>query len=204
MLSAVEPRKKSLTALFIDGEFAVNIDTEIFLNSYIKPGDEISDECLHGLIEKSDARRAREKGLYLLEYRAYSQKELAEKISRSAPREAAERAARQLAEIGLVNDTEYARSRAAYLFERKGCSASRVKYELSQKGIDKDIIEQIIEETKPEPVQKIKEIIERKYPRFSIDEKTRNRAVAALQRLGYKWDDIRSALNELNGEDDFF
>jgi regulatory protein len=200
MLSAAEPRRKGLTALFLDGEFAVCVDTETLVLSGYKLGAELTDEQLHELIQKSDARRAQEKALYLLEHRAHSRKELADKVARVVPREAAERAARHLEELGLVNDEEYARSLAAQLFGRKGCSASRVRWELAKKGIDRDLAERIVEENAPEPVQAIRRLLERKYARALADEKGRRRTVAALQRLGYHWDDIKSALREFEEE----
>jgi regulatory protein len=203
MLSAAEPRRKSLTALFLDGEFAVSVDTETFALSGLKPGAELTDEQLHELIQKSDARRAQEKALYLLEHRAHSQKELADKVARTVSREAAEQAARHLAELGMVNDEEYARNLAAELFERKGCSASRVRWELAKKGIGRDLAERIVEESAPDPAQAIRRLLERKYARSLGDEKGRRRTAAALQRLGYRWSDIRSALREFMDEDDF-
>ncbi|MCI1966010.1 MAG: recombination regulator RecX [Oscillospiraceae bacterium] len=203
MLSAAEPRRKGLTALFLDGEFAVSVDTETFVLSGLKLGAELTDEQLHELILKSDARRAQEKALYLLEYRAHSRKELADKVARVVPREAAEQAARHLEELGMVNDEEYAQNLAAQMFRRKGCAASRVRWELEKKGIDRALAERIVEENAPDPAQSIRCLLERKYARSLGDEKGRRRTVAALQRLGYHWDEIRSALREFMNEDDF-
>lgn len=202
MLSAAEPRRKGLTALFIDGEFAVSVDTETFVRSGLRLGEELTDEQLHQLILKSDARRAQEKALYLLEHRAHSHKELVDKVARVVPREAAERAVDHLEELGLVNDEEYAKRFAAELFERKGCSVSRVRWELIKKGIDRETAEQIVEENAPDPVQAILRLIERKYARSLGDEKGRRRTIAALQRLGYHWDDIKSALKRYEEENE--
>ncbi|WP_411677271.1 regulatory protein RecX [Caproicibacter sp.] len=204
MLSAAEPRRKGLTALFVDGEYAVSVDTETFVLSGLKPGAELSDERLHELIRKSDARRAQEKALYLLEHRAHSQKELADKIARTVSREAAERAASRLVELGMVNDEEYARNLAAELFGRKGCSASRVKWELAKRGIERDLAERIVEESEPDPVEAVQRLLQKKYARLLGDEKGRHRVVAALQRLGYRWDDIKSGLRKFEEEDDSF
>ena len=100
-LTATEPRRKRLTQLFIDGEAAVKIDTETFLRSGLRPGDQITDETLRQLILASDARRANEKALYLLEHRDHSKKELADKIARTAAsREAAQSAAQRMEELG--------------------------------------------------------------------------------------------------------
>ena len=60
-LTAAEPRRHRLTQLYIDGEEAVKIDTETFLRSGLRPGDELDDEELHDLIEASEAHRAKER-----------------------------------------------------------------------------------------------------------------------------------------------
>lgn len=202
MLSAAEPRGRGLVALFIDGEKAVDIDTETYLKSGLKPGDNLSDERLHGLIETSDVRRAEQKAMYLLGYRAHSQRELAQKLRRTVPREAAEQAAEKMTELGLVDDEEYARSLAREMFSRKGFAASRVRMELMRKGIGREMAEQIAEEAEPDPREAIREMIDKKYARCLDDEKGRRRTVAALQRMGYRWDDIRSALREFIAEED--
>ncbi|HEX3016543.1 MAG TPA: regulatory protein RecX [Caproicibacter sp.] len=196
MLTAAEPRGKGLIALFIDGEQAVSIDAETYLKSGLKPGDDLTDERLHELIEASDVRRAEQKAMYLLGYRSHSQKELAQKLSRTVSREAADRAAEKMTELGLVNDEEYARSLARSMFGRKGFAASRVRMELMRKGIDRELAEQIAQEAEPDPREAIRQMIDRKYARCLDDEKGRRRTVAALQRMGYRWDDIRSALHE--------
>ena len=48
--------------------------------------------------------------------------------------------------------------------------------------------------------EQIRAVIEKKYRNLS-DEKVKRRAVAALQRLGYRWDDIKSVLSEYNEDE---
>lgn len=202
MLTAVEPRRKGLMALFIDGEKAVDLDAEIYLKSGIKPGDELTDERLHGLINASDTRRAERKAMYLLGYRAHSEKELAQKLSRSVPREAAQKAAEWMTELGLVNDGEYASTLAKELFERKHFAARRVRMELARRGIPRELAEEAARNAEPDPRETLREFVERKYARYLGDEKGRRRTVAALQRMGYRWDDIRWVLNEFQSDAD--
>ena len=45
-------------------------------------------------------------------------------------------------------------------------------------------------------LQRIVDILEKKYYNVAHDEKVCRRAVGALQRLGYSYGDIRRALNE--------
>ena len=42
--------------------------------------------------------------------------------------------------------------------------------------------------------------VERRFARQLGEEKGRRRAVAALQRMGYRWEEIRSALRAFGGE----
>lgn len=195
-ITAIEPRRHRLSQLYLDGEAAVRVDTETLIKSGWKPGVEITDEELHALLEASEERRAREKALYLLEYRSHSKKELADKISRTTSREAAEAAVEKMEELGLMNDESYARQLASSLLERKGYGVRRARQEMLHKGIDRELVEEILLETAPDPEEKLREIVERKYQRQLQDEKGYRRTVAALQRLGYGWEDIKSVLEE--------
>ena len=200
IITDIQPRRKRLSQLFIDGEAAVKVDTETWLRSGLAVGDDIDDERLHQLLQDSAAHRAHEKALYLLEHRAHSKKELADKIARAEfDRDAANAAADRMEELGLVDDEQYARRLAQELFERRKFGARRVRQELQQKGIDAGIISLVLEEFSPETdenAEKIRDIVERKYPTAWEDEKVRRRAVAALQRYGYKLDDIFAVLRE--------
>jgi regulatory protein len=202
MLTAVEPRRRGLVALYIDGEKAVDLDAEVYLKSGLKPGDELDDEQLRNLITASDTRRAEQKAMYLLGFRAHSEKELAKKLSRTVPREAAEKVAARMAELGLVNDEEYARTLARELFARKHYAAGRVRMELMRRGIPPELAQEAVEEARTDPQEAIRELVERKYERYLGDEKGRRKTVAALQRLGYQWDDIRCVLNEFTASNE--
>ena len=185
-LTSLEPRRKGLTQLYLDGEPGPKLDTEVVLLARLQPGDILSEEELQELVERSDARRAQEKALYLLEHRSHSKRELTEKIARTAAsREAAQAAADHLEEIGLVDDRAFAETYARELFQRKRYGARRVRQELSRKGVGRDIIDQVLE---------------RRYPTWREDEKARRRAVAALQRLGYSFEQVRAVMGGLDTE----
>ena len=185
-LTAAEPRRKGLVQLYLDGEEAVKLDREVFLRAGLRPGDQISDEELHQLILDSDARRAKEKALYLLEHRNHSKRELTEKIARTAASwEAAEAAAGQMEELGLVDDQAYARDRAREMFLRKRWGPLRVKQELRRKGIDGELIEELLEEYRQRDegglvAENVRAVLETKYSGWREDEKQRRRAFAAL------------------------
>ena len=201
-LTSLEPRRKGLTQLYLDGEPGPKLDTEVVLLARLQPGDILSEEELQELVERSDARRAQEKALYLLEHRSHSKRELTEKIARTAAsRQAAQAAADHLEEIGLVDDRAFAETYARELFQRKRYGARRVRQELARKGIDREIIDQVLALYEDQdPGEAISLVLERRYPQWRQDERVRRRAVAALQRLGYSYEQIRSALGGLEEE----
>ena len=79
-----------------------------------------------------------------------------------------------------------------------------MKFDLRQKGIDESTAEKVVGQTCPDTVEKIKEIIKKKYPAFASDEKVKRRAANALRRLGYGWEDIIGAFDALESGDDFY
>ena len=194
-ITDIRPRRKGLSAVYIDGEFAMNLDTQTLLEQSIDTGRELDEEDLHELIKSSNERRAKEKALWLISYRAHSKKELRDKISRTCDREAAEKAVERMEELGLVNDRDYASRCAQTLIFTKHMSKRGAAMELRRRGIESDLIDEALDEIEVDEREQIAAVIERKYPKIE-DEKIRRRATAALQRLGYGWDDIKAVLNE--------
>ena len=195
-ITDIVPKRKKLSAIYIDGEFALKLDTETIIASPYSVGSEITDEQLKELIEQSDEKRAKEKALWLISYRDHSKRELETKISKTTDSSSAKKAVERMEELGLINDEKYARRYAEELINVKHLSARGVKYKLNEKGIDRELIDQILEELDPDPREHIRILIERKYKTALNDEKGRRRAVAALQRMGYSWNDINAVLSE--------
>ena len=69
-----------------------------------------------------------------------------------------------------------------------------------EKGIDRNLIDIIMEETEVDQREQIRFIIEKKYKNFTTDEKYKRRAISGLQRKGFSWDDIKSVMSEYEGE----
>ena len=200
LITAIEPRRKAMSALYLDGEYVMNLDTRTLIENRFDVGKDIDDEDLHEIIRLSNDRRAKEKALWLISYRDHSKKELADKIKRTCDEESADKAVERMEELGLVNDESYALHYAQKLIFTKHMSKNAVVYELARKGIDKELAAEILDEIEVDSSEQIRIIIDKKYKNIS-DEKIRRRAVAALQRLGYRWDEIKGVIEEY-AEDD--
>lgn len=194
------PKRKGLSDLYIDGEFAIKIDTETFLVSKFSVGSQIDDQQLKELIESSNIKRAKEKALWLISYRDHSKKELESKVRNCSDKDSAKKAVEKLESVGLVNDEKFACNYAQQLLFVKHYSKKGARYKLIEKGIDRDLADSVLEEIDFDSQEHIRIIIEHKYHNLS-DEKTRRRAVSALQRKGYSWSDIKAVIDEFIEEE---
>ncbi len=202
LVTAIEPRKKALRAVYLDGELAADVDAETLALSGLRVGDEISRGDFDRLCGDSALARAKSRALFLLNRRSYSKKELYDKIRPDSGEEAARAAVARMEELGLVNDLDYAKRYAADCLRLKQYGASRIMLELTRRGVDKNTACQALESLAPEdPAQRAAKLLQTKFSRQMADEKGRRRAVAALQRMGYRWDDIRIAMRDYVEED---
>ena len=112
--------------------------------------------------------------LYLLESRSHSRKELFDKLCRSVPEQTAAEVTQRMEDLGLVDDEAYARRWAAMLWREKKYGPRRIRQSLTQKGFDRELIDQVMEEmaesfADEEAAQQLETLICRKYARHLAD-----------------------------------
>ena len=203
IITAIEPRKKGLSALYIDGEFAMKLDTETLLACRFDVGREIDDEELHECIQASDRKRCKDKALWLIGYRDHSRKDLITKLKKDYPEDICTATADRLEELGLLDDGRYARHYAADLVNLKHLSERGVRQKLYEKGIDRDLIDEIVDGLFIDEEEQIRAVIEKKYARVLQDEKGRRRAVNTLTRMGFSYADIKSVMSEYTETEEY-
>lgn len=172
----------------------------------LKKGMELPDSAIESIKEEDLERKSRERAMYLLSGRDYGFVELYRKLEKTYPKEMCLRTCKLMAEKGLVNDREYAFRLGKQLFEIKKESAVAVRYKLTQKGIPKDIIGEVIDaycEDDEAVKDRIKALVEKKYKRNLTDEAGIRKVKNALARLGYGYSDINSVLKEFDNEEEY-
>ncbi len=184
--------------IFFDDNYSLTVDNEYWYTSEWCTKKEIDEEEKEELKEEIECRRAWNSAIELLSIRSHSQKELVLKLRRKYSQNAAELAARKAVELGLLDDEDFAQMYARELVERKKYGLSRVKNELRMKGISSDIVESVISSLDIDVKQSIINLVNRKYIRKLSDEKGKRNVIASLQRLGYSYSDIQSALREID------
>ncbi len=201
MKLTVKEGKANKIHIYVDEEYRATVDSDYWYSEKYRNIKDINEEELAELLDSVSFRRACNKGLDFLSRRPYGTKELVKKLcEKGHEKDSAEKACERLLELGLLNDEEYARILANDLLERKKYSVKRIKQELSFRGIDREIVENTVDLLDNNPQNSIILIIKKKYLNKLNDEKGRKRAVDGLMRLGYSYNDIKSALNLIEEE----
>ncbi len=133
-----------------------------------------------------------EKGIFLISLKDRTRKEIEIKLNEKyRNRKMVEKAVEKLSELGYINDLDYA---VSYIVGKK-YGRERITYDLLQKGIKKDTIEEayfIVEEEYEENMEekKLEKAIERNQG------KEKNKLIQYLVRQGFSLNKIFSKIKE--------
>ena len=210
MKLTAKPGKGEKIHLSLDGEYIATVNADYWFTCGIKSGSEVTPEQLEELLTESARRKMMNKALDLLSMRDYSRRELSDKLVTKAwekkeqkdmdlgsLKQQASDICDRLEELGLLNEERFARSYVDELIRRKHLSKSGLKTALIQKGVQRDIIETVLEAVDVDPVEQIRELLATKFKNRDLsDEKQKTRTVNALLRLGYRYNEIHAAMGE--------
>ena len=196
-ITQIKETKKGCLALFLDGEFAFSLDEDTFAAAALHEEDEVEAWRLEELRKQSDTRKALDKAMDLLSLRDHAAGELYQKLCRKFDGPSAAYAVAKAQELGLLDDAQFARRRAAELL-RKRKSRRAILDDLTAKGIDRDTAARAVEalyadaEQDPELTAAI-QLVQRHYA-AKLSAGRRDQVAAALARRGFSHAVIRQAL----------
>ena len=134
-----------------------------------------------------------------LSYRALSAKMLRDKLlDKGHDEESADYALAWLAERSLLDDAAFAES-VVRSYARKGYGAARIRQELTRRGVSREDAETAMQTFSPDRAQ-ILALLDKRLRGDLSDRREIDKAVAALQRRGFSWSDIKGALEEYGEE----
>ena len=134
-----------------------------------------------------------------LSYRALSAKMLRDKLlDKGHDEQAADYALAWLAERSLLDDAAFAES-VVRSYARKGYGTARIRQELTRRGVSREDAETAMQTFSPDRAQ-ILALLDKRLRGDLSDRREIDKAVAALQRRGFSWGDIKGALEEYGEE----
>lgn len=140
-------------------------------------------------------RKALDLAARLLAYRALSARALRDKlIAKGCAEEAADYAIAYLQAHGFQDDQKYAES-TVRSYTRRGYGTLRIQQELRRRGVEREEADRAMEDYAADR-DAMRALLDKRLGGDLSDRKEVQKAIAALQRRGFLWEDIRSALNE--------
>ena len=199
----IVPAKGKLCEIRLEDGGKLWLHAELVQSEFLRQGDDLSAEQIAELKTKAAYRRAYEYALYLLEKRAYSYRELYDKLMavQDAQEDAVLTALEKLTRYGFVNDARYAESLARHYIEGKKYGLRRAAFEMKHRGLSQeDIDEALAEYDDAERISaQLLELLQKKYARYLTDpddRKAAEKVTAALVRRGFTYQQIRYAIED--------
>lgn len=195
-ITQIEKYKGNFFNIYLDGAYAATLSERIIFEFGLSEGAELSQEKFDEAVGTAQFYKARERAYYLLTYRDHSQKELAEKLRRNYPEETVEKVILHLVDLGLLNDRAYAEKLARQYLVTKKYGSRRALFEMQRKGIEREMAQEALDELDVDSHEQILGLLERKYGRKLEEKNGYRKALSALMRQGFSYDESSDALRE--------
>lgn len=200
IITTVKRDKNHTVRVELDSSQSVRIDLDYWNGLCLREGDTLSGEKLTEIVKESEYIRAKSRGMWFLDRADHSEKSLYEKIVKGGiSATAAARAIARLKELGLIDDYRYA-ARMAERMSQSNISKRESYAKLLQKGIPKDIIKSVLEDTAFDEASQIEAVIQKKYRTKLADKDSIQKIYAALIRKGFSYGAVREALKKYTQE----
>jgi regulatory protein len=206
----VKKGKKDVT-IYFDNESVLFLAVEVFLKSGLKKCDEISEDRFSSLIEQNKLFHIKQRAFRLLGRRQHSASELRRKLwNKDYQQKLIDEVIEDLQNKGYLDDEEFIRAFVADKSKTKNWSRKKIKSELLKRGIDKMLIDEILNK---QPVdsdfENALKLAKKKYEqllkRISEPKEIRNRLSTYLFSKGFDFDLIKEVCDKiLNDESDEF
>lgn len=210
-VTSVEPQKKNPKRfnIFLDGSFAFGADEDLVVNYRLVVGKVISENDIPTLLLETEVGKLLERMYRLFSIRQRSErevrnylKELSFKRKLKGDEELSEYVINslieRLKEKGLVSDKEFAKAWVESRRKNKNKGKIAIKMELAQKGISREIIEEVLGEENVEDSEDVLALkaIEKKLKSWrNLDDNSfKKKAYDFLMRKGFEYQTVASVV----------
>lgn len=190
VVTQLKPQKNSKqVSVYLDNKFAFGIDIDNLVKFGIKVEKEFSQEEIDKIVHEAEFARIYNKFLNFATLRPRSEQELFNWLKRKkVPDSFRKRLFSKLKRLGLVNESAFAKWWIEQRKQFKFKSKKELVYELRQKGVGKNIIDDALEEVEVDEEKAAKRLLEKR--KFKDPQK----AFAYLARKGFGYDIIKNVV----------
>lgn len=199
-ITYVEPQKKNTKRfnIYLDGEFAFGADEDLIVNRRLIVGKNLSQDDLEKILFEAEVGKLMERMYRLWSIRQRSEKEVRDYLKvKKISQLVADSLIEALKKKSMINDLEFAKAwvEARRRSKQKGIKA--IKAELYQKGIDKEIIAEVLSQSDSVSEEELaKKAIEKKmrsWKNLPMQE-LKKKAFDFLTRRGFEFEISRKTI----------
>lgn len=190
-----QKKRTSIYNIFVDGAFFCGLsDLELSLSG-LRIGEEVDSKRLDELKESSGFSKLYARALNYLSFRERSTKEVRTYLKdKTDDHEQLERVLAKLHEQSFLDDERFARNWVENRNLLKPRSKRQLQMELRQKGIDSNIVEEVLGEQSDENEQEnIQELIRKK--KNTSAGRDEQKLIRYLISKGFRYGDIKAVLD---------
>ena len=202
-ITEIRPAKGKLFEIILENEQKLWLHADLVQSEFLRSGDDLDEDRIADLRRRAAEHRAYEYGLYLLEKRGYSYREMYDKLmtAPNAQEDAVLAALEKLTRYGFLNDAAYAEQLARHFVEGKKFGLRRAEYGMRHRGLSQEDIDDALAayDDAEQISAQLLEILQKKYARYLTDpddRKSAEKVTAALVRRGYTYQQIRYAIED--------
>ncbi len=210
IVTDITPQKrKNRFNVFLDDQFWFGVSSNALIKGDLHKGKQVEPEALEGIIKEEITDRIKQRCIKKIARRPHSVAEIKKycqrtlykklndwleksfvKIDDHDQKEIIDTVVKKLNSLGLLSDKEFAQWWFKSRKRSKPRSSFMIKGELFQKGISKQIINEL-NITKQDDLEMAEALVEKKFGGLGAD---RDRVITYLQNKKFRWDIIETVL----------
>jgi len=201
IITSAEKQKNNpdMVSIYLDNKYAFSIPNEEYLRLNLYERSELTEEEVKNIREEINIRAATQNGIKMLYSKDRTEYEVRQNLIRKGfDEDTAEGAVMQLKSMGYINDRLYANKYISDRLKLKPKSKKALMYELQKKGIDREIIAEVIDEFEMDESLIAYRITKKKFGKYNIgDPAIQRRIVSFLTHRGFSHEIINDVVNQL-------
>lgn len=198
---SVQKKDRKRYNVYLDEEFYCGLYDDTILKFGLARGDEISEKNINEIVNFDEYIYGKKLAFDYLSYRIRTTAEIKKKLKdKKISEESIGKVIAHLNELKLLNDEEFAKQLVSEKIKRKPVGRRVLKQKLFEKGISREMSEDVLEKAFEEVDEKelALESLNKYYPKIQELERNdkRKKAFDHLVRRGFDFDVIKEVVNE--------
>lgn len=200
-ITSVKPQKNAKRVnIYLDDKFGFGIDLDNFALLHLKVDQELTDKEVEEIVKKAEFQKDLDKVLRFATVRPRSEKEIKGYFKRkNFDALMHDKLLERLRHLELLNDKEFAKWWVEQRLSFRPKPKRILNNELRIKGIERDIIDEVLEGTKIDEEKMARQLLEKRaYKWKNLDKyKARQKISQYLVGKGFGWATIEKLVGEM-------